>query len=76
MARLVRTAAIGWRDIDRELAGANQGFEMSSRSRNRHTPWSQATRLFRRHRPMIITLFTATVAVLVAVFVFTRIRGG
>jgi len=33
-------------------------------------------RLFRRHRPMIVTLFAAAMAVLVALFVFTRIRGG
>jgi len=33
-------------------------------------------RLFRRHRPMILTLFAASVAVLGALFVFTRLRGG
>jgi len=33
-------------------------------------------RLFRRHRPMAITLFAAGVAVLAALFIFTRIRGG
>ena len=33
-------------------------------------------RQFRRHRPMMITLFAAAVAVLGAVFIFTRIRGG
>jgi hypothetical protein len=33
-------------------------------------------RLIRRHRPMVITLFAAGVAIVVALFIFTRIRGG
>ena len=48
---------------------------MSSRSRHR-SPQRQFERLYRRHRPMIVTLIAGTVAVLGALFIFTRIHAG
>lgn len=49
---------------------------MSSRSRHRHTARQQIARLYRRHRPMILTFFAAAVAVVGALIIFTRFGGG
>ena len=48
---------------------------MSNPSR-RHSPRRQVSRLLRRHRPMMLTIFAAAVAVLAAVLVFTHLPGG
>ena len=48
---------------------------MSSRSRRR-SPSRQIERLYRRHRPMIVTLIAGAVGVLGALFIFTRIHAG
>jgi len=47
----------------------------SSRTRS-SSPRRQISRLFRRHRPMVLTVFVAVVAVLGALFLFTRIHAG
>jgi len=51
------------------------GVVMSSRSRH-SSPRRQITRLFRRHRPLVLTLFAATVAVLGALLIFSRLHPG
>jgi hypothetical protein len=48
---------------------------MSSRIR-RHSPQRQLSRLLRRHRPMIATVVAGAVAVIAALFVFSRIHPG
>ncbi len=36
----------------------------------------QISRLFRRHRPMVLTVFAAAVAVLAALLLFSKIHAG
>jgi hypothetical protein len=47
----------------------------SSRSRS-SSPRRQLMRLFRRHRPMILTAFVVVVAVVGALLLFTKLHAG
>jgi uncharacterized protein involved in exopolysaccharide biosynthesis len=49
---------------------------MSDRSRHRNSPRRQLEKLFRRHRPAILTVFAAAVAVIAALMLFTKMPGG